>query len=126
MNIDILDKLFGDDVQTFFRQFFEKMEPSDVIKNCSKIGFVHPVKIELKEVKDICCDYDNGTIIVAGKIIAQCEVEVREYNPNYDIAGDKYCFVGDCNPIYEASFSFEIDIDTRKIDNFVIDNIIQM
>lgn len=109
----------------FFSNFLKK-EPSDIIENCSETGFVHPIKIETKEVKDICCDYDNGIIIITGKIVVQCEVEVREYNSNYDIAGDKYRFAGDCNPIYEAPFSFEIDIDTRKIENFTINSIIQV
>jgi len=67
---------------------------------------------------------NNGTIIIIGNIIVQCEIEVYEYNSNYDKADDKYIFAGMYNPIYEASFSFVIDTDTKKIDNFTINSII--
>jgi len=52
-DVDFFTKLFSDDVQVYFQQYFEKKGPGDIIENCEEVGFIQLIKVEIKEVKDI-------------------------------------------------------------------------
>jgi predicted nucleic acid-binding protein len=128
--IDVDDKLalfvinnyFSKEVSDLVREKANSLHPSDIIKQYIIDGQVVSHEVTISECEDVEYDVLSNIALVSGKLYADCEVEILEYNASRDFGEESYSSIDDKIITYIIGFNFDLSTGS-EYSNFEITDI---
>lgn len=101
INQNFLEELFSE-----LKSISENTQPYEISDKYFELGYINVELLDIKTIDDIDTAIIGNKILVGGTLTVPAYVEVYEYNPNYDIRGDKYNYSDSESIEIEVEFSF--------------------